>query len=106
LNPSASRSSIRGWKSFWNATAGRSVTLSSNSEGERLTIPESNADRIVLVAGDSMAFGAMVDDDVTIVSRLQANDPTRRYVNLGVPSVDARDIICRLEDAAKRYRGA
>jgi len=90
---------------FFERYRGPRVILSSNSEGERLTIPDIQASRVVLLAGDSMAFGAMVDDADTIASRLQADDQGRRYVNLGVPGVEAQDIICRLEDAAKRYEG-
>lgn len=90
---------------FFGRYGGPRATLTSNADGERITVPDVEADRVVLVAGDSMAFGAMVDDDVTIASRLQATDSARRYVNLGVPGVDADQIICRLEDAAKRYAG-
>lgn len=90
---------------FFERYRGPRVTLSSNAEGERLTVPDVKADRVVLLAGDSMAFGAMIDDADTIASRLQASDTSRRYVNLGVPGVEAADILCRLEDAATRYKG-
>lgn len=90
---------------FLERYRGPRATLTSNAEGERITVPDVKADRVVLVAGDSMAFGAMVDDAETIASRMQATDSARRYVNLGVPGVDADQIICRLEDAAERYNG-
>lgn len=90
---------------FFDRYGGPRATLSSNAEGERLTVPDITADRVVLVAGASVPFGAMVDDQETIASQLQARDSTRRYVNLGVPGVSADEIICRLEDAAKRYKG-
>jgi len=90
---------------FFKRYGGPRASLSSNAEGERLTLPDVQANRVVLVAGDSIAFGAMIDDSETIASKLQANDAARRYVNLGVPGVDAKDIICRLEDFSKRYEG-
>ncbi len=90
---------------FFERYRGARVIFSSNAEGERVTVPDVKADKVVLVAGDSKAFGAMLDDANTIASRLQADDTQRRYVNLGVPGIEAQEIICRLEDAAKRYKG-
>jgi hypothetical protein len=90
---------------FFERYRGPRVIFSSNAEGERVTVPDIKADRVVLVAGDSMAFGAMLDDADTIASRLQSDDTARRYVNLGVPGIEAQEIICRLENAAKRYEG-
>jgi hypothetical protein len=90
---------------FFRRYGGPHTTLSTNSQGERTTLPDVTADRIVLVAGDSVAFGAMIDDDVTISSQMQARDQTRRYINLGIPGTTAKDIHCRLEDATQRYKG-
>jgi len=81
------------------------VTMSTNAQGERVTLPLLDRPRKVLVAGDSVAFGPMIDDTDTIASQLQVRDPQRQYVNLGVSGVDARDILCRLEAAAQRYGG-
>jgi hypothetical protein len=84
----------------------RRTSLTTNAAGERITLPAVEHARKVLVAGDSIAFGAMVNDDETISSQMQARDVDRQYVNLGVAGIDAEAIICRLEQAAKRYAGA
>ncbi len=90
---------------FFQRYGGPRVTISSNSEGERLTVPDVAADRVVFVAGDSVAYGAMIDDKDTIASQMQAHDSARRYVNLGIAGIDADQIVCRLEASAKRYKG-
>jgi hypothetical protein len=58
----------------------------------------------VFVAGDSVAAGAMINDDETLASELQRRDPHRRYVNLGKGGAEAAEIRCNVEIAAKRYR--
>ena len=92
-------------KSFFDLYGGRKVTISSNGGGERLTVPIVQSPRKVLVAGDSVAFGAMIDDSETLPSMMQAVDQSRQYINLGVAGIDAEAIICRLEASAKRYTG-
>lgn len=78
----------------------------SNEFGERITVPSVERERKVIVAGDSVAFGAMIDDADTIASQLQAGDAARQYVSIAVGGADARDVICNLERAAGRYAGA
>ncbi len=90
---------------FFQRYGGPRTTLTTNAHGERTTVPDVAADRLVLVAGDSVAFGALVDDDATIASQMQARDGGRRYVNLGVPGTTAEQIHCRLESATQRYKG-
>jgi hypothetical protein len=90
---------------FFQKYGGPRTTLSTNAEGERITVPDVAADKVVLVAGDWVAFGALVDDDATIASQMQARDSARRYVNLGVPGTTAGQIHCRLEAATQRYKG-
>lgn len=79
--------------------------LTTNATGERVTIPLLEAPRKVLVAGDSVAFGILLDDADTLASRLQAKDGTRQYVNLGVPGASAEQILCNLTRAIARYQG-
>lgn len=81
------------------------VRHTTNEYGERLTLPAVESDDKVLIAGDSVANGVMLDDAETIASQLQANDPTRQYVNLGISGATSRDIQCALEKAAARYPG-
>jgi lysophospholipase L1-like esterase len=83
----------------------RLTTLTTNEQGERTTLPAVASDRKVIIAGDSVAHGATIDDSETISSQLQALDPTRQYINLGINGADAPDIICALDKAASRYKG-
>ncbi|MBK8959752.1 MAG: SGNH/GDSL hydrolase family protein [Proteobacteria bacterium] len=91
---------------FLSRYAVRRLHHRSNAFGERVTLPAVERPRKVLIAGDSVANGLMVDDSETLASQLQAGDGERQYVNLGVAGADAPDILCALEDAAKRYAGA
>jgi hypothetical protein len=81
------------------------ISHTTNEFGERTTHPWVEADQIVLVAGDSVAAGTMVDDTETIASQMQARDGSRRYVNLGINAAHAKDVKCALERAAQRYAG-
>lgn len=90
---------------FFGRYGSRSVTLTTNAAGERITVPDVEADEIVLVAGDSIANGAMLDDSETLPSVLQRADRSRRYVNLGVSRAKPADIVCALDRAAQRYAG-
>ena len=90
---------------FFQRYGGPRTALSTNGQGERTTVPDVASDHVVLVVGDSVAFGAMIDDNVTIASQMQARDPTRRYVNLGIPGMTGAEIHCRLENGMQRYKG-
>lgn len=90
---------------FFQDYGGAAHSLTTNARGERTTLPTMDGARKVLVAGDSAAFGAVVDDAHTLSSRLQARDVTRQYVNLGVPDASAQQVLCNLTEAASRYRG-
>ena len=81
------------------------VRMTSNANGERTTVPFIERNRKVLVAGNSVAFGAMIGDADTIASQLQSLDVERQYVSTAVGGADARDVICNLERAAQRYAG-
>ena len=80
------------------------VHFTTNENGERVTLPPVESRDKVLVAGDSVANGVMLDDTETLSSQLQAHDPARQYVNLGVSRAHAPDIVCNLERAAERYQ--
>jgi lysophospholipase L1-like esterase len=83
----------------------RLVAHTTNEQGERITVPAVASDRKVIIAGDSVANGEMIDDSETIASQLQALDPTRQYINLGISGAKAADIICALNKAAQSYKG-
>ncbi len=93
-------------QAFLDRYAFRIVRHSTNEAGERTTLPKSDAARVVLVAGDSVANGLAIDDSETLSSQLQARDPSRRYVNIGIARAAAADITCALDRAAARYHGA
>lgn len=82
-----------------------SVRVTSNENGERTTLPLVERDLKVIVAGNSIAFGAMIGDADTLASQLQRLDPDRQYISTGVGGADARDVICNLERASQLYAG-
>ncbi len=90
---------------FFEQYGVRQVHLTTNEYGERLTLPRVSSPDKVLVAGDSVADGMMLDDGETMASRLQADDAAREYVNLGIGGAAAADIVCALQRAAPRYHG-
>ena len=93
------------WR-FIDTYAVHKALFTSNAMGERITVPEVDAPTKVLVAGDSVAAGAMIGDSETIESQLQRDDKSVRYVNLGVNGATANDIVCKLRKAAQRYKGS
>lgn len=92
-------------QAFIDRYATRRIRQRTNEFGERFTLPAIAAADKVIVAGDSIANGAMLNDDETLASRLQQLDPARQYVNIGIGGADADEIACALERAAQRYHG-
>jgi hypothetical protein len=90
---------------FVEKYAMRKAEFSVNGVNERITVPVVSLPRKILVAGDSVAVGAMIDDSETIASQMQRLDPTAQYINIGVNGVEAAAIVCRLKSAADRYKG-
>jgi len=90
---------------FFARYGARELHLTTNEHGERLTLPSIQSVDKVLVAGDSVADGAMLDDSETIASQLQAQDRARQYVNFGISGAAAADVICALDKAVARYHG-
>jgi hypothetical protein len=82
----------------------RLTTFTTDEFGQRRTIPTVDRQEIVFIAGDSVAVGAMINDDETLASELQRRDPHRRYINLGRGGAEAAEIRCNVELAAERYR--
>ncbi len=79
--------------------------LSTNALAERVTVPQIEQPRKVVVAGGSAAFGLLLDDANSLASRLQKRDNSRQYVTLAVPEGSAEQIICNLTKALPRYTG-
>jgi len=81
----------------------RIIRHRTNEHGERITLPAISSTSKVIIAGDSVANGSMLQDTETLASGLQILDQDRQYVNLGIGGADASDIICALQRAAERY---
>jgi hypothetical protein len=90
-------------RAFLTRYRSREVLLTTNRHGERVTLPVVESPRTVLIAGDSVAFGPMLEDGETLASVLQAGDRERQYVNLGIIGGGFDDIRCALERAAVRH---
>ena len=88
---------------FVERYAVRLTTFTTDEFGQRNTVPAVDRQEIVFVAGDSVAAGAMINDDETLASVLQRRDPHRRYINLGTGGAEAAEIRCNVELAAARY---
>ena len=79
--------------------------VTTNAVGERATVPLIERPRKTVIAGGSVAFGALLDDANTLASRLQAADSDRQYVNLAIPEDSAEFVVCSLAKAIPHYRG-
>jgi hypothetical protein len=90
-------------QSFVDRYAVRLTNFTSDEYGQRTTVPAVDRPEIVFVAGDSVALGALVNNDETLASVLQRRDPSRRYVNVGKGGSEAAEIRCNIELAAARY---
>lgn len=83
----------------------RMVPITITEEGYRLTVPEVKSDRMILVIGDSMVYGARMGDDTTLPSYLQRLYPEYRVINSGIPSSQADDNYIRLKRLLAKYKG-
>lgn len=90
-------------RDFLERYAVRRVRLRTDAHGERRTLPAVDAVDVVLVAGDSVAQGALLADAETLASQLQLRDRSRRYVNIGVAGAHAADVACNLDEALARH---
>lgn len=90
-------------KALLDRYALRQVRHTTNAFEERLTLPAVSRGAKVIVAGDSVAAGAMVDDSETIASHLQRMDPERQFINIGIIAADSSAIVCAAQRAAERY---
>ena len=77
----------------------------TDANGDRVTVPESSAEDIILVVGDSVAYGAGVGDDETLSSCLQLRYPGFRFVNVGVPGCGLRDSLARVRARLELFKG-
>jgi lysophospholipase L1-like esterase len=71
--------------------------------GDRVTVPASTSSNLILVVGDSVAFGAGLSDEETLASQLQGLHPEWRFINVGVSGCNARDNLSRLDQRLKLF---
>ncbi len=81
------------------------ATLTTNAYGDRVTLPVVQSERKVIVGGDSVANGVLLNDRETIASQLQQLDPERQYINTGINGATAGEVICGIETAVRNYGG-
>lgn len=78
---------------------------STDANGDRNTVPASTAENIALIVGDSVAYGAALNNDETLASRLQIKYPILHFINAGVPGSGTRDNMERLRARLKTHAG-
>lgn len=76
----------------------------TDANGDRVTVPESSAEDIILVVGDSVAYGAGLGDEETLPSCLQRRYPGFKFVNVGVPGCGLRDSLVRIRDRLEIFK--
>lgn len=79
------------------------VIATIDEHGDRLTLPPSNAEQIMLIIGDSVAFGALLSDAETIASQLQQRYPAYKFINASVGGAKAKDNLSRLRQRLEMY---
>lgn len=73
------------------------VVCHTDESSNRVTVPASHSNDIILVVGDSVAFGIDINDDETLASQLQKADPTVRYINASCPGAKAPHNLARMK---------
>lgn len=79
--------------------------FSTNEYGERVTLPYVDAGEIILIAGDSVAFGAAVNDEEHLASQLQRLTSDKKFVSIAVPGAGTDDSLVLMDEAFERYPG-
>lgn len=76
-----------------------------DANGDRVTVPASNATEVVLVVGDSVAYGAAINDEDTLASALQVKYPQFKFINASVGGAHTTDNFDRLKERLQTYKG-
>tara|TARA_Y100000994_G_C15703707_1_gene446444 strand:- start:1365 stop:2483 length:1119 start_codon:yes stop_codon:yes gene_type:complete len=92
-------------QNFINKYSLNTINHTSNTNGERITVPRIDSTDKSLIVGDSVALGLMLNDDQTLSSKLQQNNNTVQYINLGISNASSFDNLCNLKKAFKKYSG-
>ena len=92
-------------QAFLNRYGFQKIVHTTNERGERTTLPIVEDKPIMLMIGDSVAFGTMVQDHETLASVLQRSDQAHRYVNAGVPGNGVDHNLQILKEKLEEYQG-
>jgi lysophospholipase L1-like esterase len=91
-------------KAFIKAQSRHQFSYTSDSEGFRRTLPIINADKAVLIIGDSVAFGVGVDDKFTVASSLQKRLADRyRVINASVGGYNGQQAFKAARQLSHKY---
>ena len=91
-------------KTFIKAQSRNQFSYSSDSEGFRRTLPIVNADKAVLIIGDSVSFGVGVDDRFTVASSLQRRLGNRyRVINASVGGYNGHQAFKAAKQLSQKY---
>lgn len=91
-------------KAFIKAQSRHHFSYTSDSEGFRRTLPIVNADKAVLIIGDSVSFGVGVDDKFTVASSLQKMLADRyRVINASVGGYNGQQAFMAARQLSQKY---
>jgi hypothetical protein len=90
-------------KAFLDRYAFRKVQYTTNAAEERVTLPINSKAMKIVVAGDSVPAGSMIDDAETVASHLQRLEPNHEVINIGITGADPNAALCSSDRAARRY---
>jgi lysophospholipase L1-like esterase len=84
-------------KSFIDNYCFYEKTMHIDDNGDRVTLPHSDAKKTILVIGDSVAYGAALNDNETLASQLQEKYASVKFINASVPGSGANQNRLRLK---------
>ena len=91
-------------KAFINSQSRHNFSYSSDSYGFRRTLPIVNADKEVLIIGDSVPFGVGVDDKFTVASSLQKGLGNKyRVINASVGGYNGQQAFRAAMQLSQKY---
>ena len=90
-------------QNFINKYSLNTISHTTNSNGERITIPIIESNNKSVIIGDSVALGLMLNDNQTLSSKLQQNNTFTQYLNLGISNASSFDNLCNLKKVFERY---
>ncbi len=90
-------------KNFLDIYSFRSTVVLTDNNRNRVTVPSSDSSDIILVIGDSVAFGGGLNNDETISAQLQKRYTAFKFINAGIPGGQPRDSFNKLQILLNLY---